>query len=1239
MSGPLRDSVTSDTVTSNLIISGDCPFASRENDELIRNLERFWETESIGIRETKEDIFPPKEEFVSVKHNGERYEIELPWKNDCLPIRDNYNLCYNRLKSMHYKLNKTPEVLKEYDDIIQEQLRSGIIEKLPNPEVETRNKGVHYLPHHAVIRQNRETTKLRIVYDGSAKSEGQERSLNDCLPVGPNYIPQLVDVLARFRWNRIAISADIEKAFLMISVHESHRDMLRFLWLKDPFLLNSEVVHLRFCRLVFGLRPSPSILGATLTHHLDSYKEHYPEIVKLIKNSLYVDDLLAGVSDVQEGFEVYQQSKELMAKGSFNLRKWNSNSSVLLQRINNEEGAVVQSNKEEANQPIEEEDESFTKSTIGPNQVSDKLVKTLGVCWDTESDEMSFDFKELIEYANTLKVTKRSLLKLSAKVFDPLGLLSPFTITMKCELQSLCLEKLDWDVELQGSHQRLWKNFVSSLMKLNNVRVPRCYFNSSLSPTNIQVHAFSDASKRAYAAAVYLRSEYENGHVEVQLLCSKTRVAPIKQQTIPRLELLGATISARLVCNLLKSLPCEIEPTFWVDSTTVIFWIKQEKPWKQYVQNRVQEIRQIVPEATWNYCPGAKNPADLPSRGLSGEELVNNSVWWNGPEFLRNPDSEWPKSTQVKADNEEAMTELVRGPLNITHALVNTQERSTLVNFPAIIDPKNYSSLTKLLRISAYVLRFINKLKSNLSRSASKPVKELSTSEINEAEKYWIKSVQASNFGAELNFLTKNSQLSPLPRVKQFGLYKDDKGVLRCKGRLNNADIPTTSKNPILLPSKNDFVSLLIKDVHVKVKHNGVRDTLTTLRENYWVLRGREATKRIVKECVICRKFEGVPFKPQSSPDLPDMRVADAPPFTYTGVDFAGPLYVTSLRDPQSNESVSEKVYICLFTCASTRAVHLELTRDLGVNSFLQAFRRFSSRRGLPSTLISDNAKTFKASSKEIEKLVKSPEVQRYLSNSRVTWKFIIEKAPWWGGFWERLIQSVKRSIKKTVGRTSLGYDELNTLVVEVESLINSRPLTYIYDDEESISHPLTPSHLISGHRISAMPNDEYFEIMSTHNTLTRRQRHHKQLLQQFSKQWKREYLLSLRENSTARSVSGNRTAITVGDIVILKNDSTSRAFWKLGKVEQLIPGKDGKVRAAIVKVSSGNGKNQLLKRVIQHLIPIEVRSESNIPMPCPQSTPLQEPQPAGHINSVGQRPRRNAAIQGELLRRGLLNI
>ena len=382
-------------------------------------------------------------EFVNVRHNGQRYEVELPFKDDCLPIPDNYNLCYNRLKSMHFKLSKTPDILREYENIIQEQLAAGIIENIPNQSSEGLNdEDVHYLPHHGVIRKNRETTKLRIVYDGSAKSPGQQLSLNDCLPTGPNYIPQLADVLARFRWHRMAIAADIEKAFLMIGIQENQRNMLRFLWLKDPYVVNSEVIQLRFCRLVFGLRPSPSILGATLTHHLDAHRDSHAELVELTKKSLYVDDLLTGADNVQEGFELYQDSKELMAKGAFNLRKSNSNSNELLQLINNKEESVAQTKTEKSTSLVEEEDESFIKSTVGPTRTADTLVKTLGVCRNTATDEISFDFTELIESANTMQATKRSLLQLTAKVFDPLGLLSPFTITMKCQFSLFVWRRL-----------------------------------------------------------------------------------------------------------------------------------------------------------------------------------------------------------------------------------------------------------------------------------------------------------------------------------------------------------------------------------------------------------------------------------------------------------------------------------------------------------------------------------------------------------------------------------------------------------------------------------------------------------------------------------------------------------------------------------------------------------------------------------------------------------------------------
>ena len=369
------------------------------------------------------------------------------------------------------------------------------------------------------------------------------------------------------------------------------------------------------------------------------------------------------------------------------------------------------------------------------------------------------------------------------------------------------------------------------------------------------------------------------------------------------------------------------------------------------------------------------------------------------------------------------------------------------------------------------------------------------------------------------------------------------------------------------------------------------------------------------------------------------MRVADAPPFTFTGLDFAGPLYITSSKEGQSNE-ISQKAYICLYTCASTRAIHLELLRDLSVKSFLQSFRRFASRRGLPSTLLSHNAKTFKAGCKEVKTIVRSHEVQRYLSSNRVTWKFIVERAPWWGGFWQRLIQSVKKWLKKTVGRTSLDYDELNTVLVETESIINSRPLIYIYGNDESVSDPLTPSHLINGRKISLLPNDEHFEIISTHNTLTRRQQHHKRLLEQFAKQWRHEYLLSLRERPTTKSANGNPAPVRVGDIVILKNDSTSRAFWKLAKVEELLPGNDGKIIAAIVKVPHINRKSQLLKRVIQYLIPIEVQAEStDNQVPGDSSVPLQGSQPLVNSNPPTGRPGRNAAVRGEILRRELSRL
>jgi len=204
------------------------------------------------------------------------------------------------------------------------------------------------------------------------------------------------------------------------------------------------------------------------------------------------------------------------------------------------------------------------------------------------------------------------------------------------------------------------------------------------------------------------------------------------------------------------------------------------------------------------------------------------------------------------------------------------------------------------------------------------------------------------------------------------------------------------------------------------VKHCGLRGTLTTRRERFWILRGRKAVKRVIKKCVTCLRINGMPYRSQPIPDLPSETVSEDPPFAHMGLDFAGQLNIVNQHADGSN-----KVYMCLFTCASTRAVHLEQCKGLVVQDFLLASGRFASRRGLPTTITSDNGKTFKSSSKEIRRITRSNEVVRYLVNQRISWNFIIERAPWWGGFWERLVRSVKAPLEKALGRATLNFEQL----------------------------------------------------------------------------------------------------------------------------------------------------------------------------------------------------------------------
>ena len=502
----------------------------------------------------------------------------------------------------------------------------------------------------------------------------------------------------------------------MISIIPADRDVLRFLWFQDPTKLDSPILHFHFTHVVFGLRPSPAILGAVILHHLDKYNCEHPKLVEQIRAGLYVD-------------------------------------------------------------PIE----------------GDALTK--------------------------------------------------------------------------------WKSLIAEFGCVNQIRVPRCYFRGSLKPVSIELHGLSDASAQAYGAVVYLRAVYEDESISSTIVASKTRVAPMKVQTIPRLELLAALILIRLVDTLKKSL--EFLPSlvtyYWTDSTVVLHWIRNQRPWRQYVSNQVNEIKCYSTPEEWNHCPGLLNPADMPSRGLTGSELGESKSWWNGPSFLCLHRSDWPNTCDIDG-NVEAESELIKEAPLISHTFGISDVQATQYKLQNVIDCKRFSSLHKLLRTTAYIIRFVKGLltKSNSHRPVTRqgriPCSLPTVEEINEAEEYWIKAIQGESFAAEIKSLTTNKQVGIPVWIRQFGLLLEH-GVLKCRGRLNNSTLALSNKNPILLPHSHPYVNLLILCYHEKLNHSGVNDTVTLLRETYWILKGKRTVKKSLKNCVTCLKCEGLPYCVSTTPD------------------------------------------------------------------------------------------------------------------------------------------------------------------------------------------------------------------------------------------------------------------------------------------------------------------------------------------------------------------------------------
>ncbi|XP_045185375.2 uncharacterized protein LOC123543362 [Mercenaria mercenaria] len=822
----------------------------------------------------------------------------------------------------------------------------------------------------------------------------------------------------RFRIHNKALVSDIEKAFLQVGLQPHQRDVSRFLWVKDcqkPDLLSENVQEYRFCRVPFGVVSSPFLLGATINHHLDSYNT---DISRRIKNDIYVDNLITGANTVDDAKRLYSEVKSMFDAASMNMRDWISNN-------------------DDVNKYIPDKHKSQSK-----------ILKVLGYNWNAGKDLISVNPSSVLKTDST-DVTKRHVLKQLASVYDPLGLFSPIILRGKMLLQTMWSKTYDWDDEIDKDCANIWATVKSDLQQISDCEIPRSVTTDGSKETSYSLQCFCDASKAAYANAVYIRQK-NNCDFRSDLVFSKTRLAPTKGMSIPRMELMGVLIGVRCVNFVKNKLNLPIDEVCLSDSQCVLSWIATDKPLSVFVQNRVNEIKQQS-NIKFGYIPSAENPADKASRGCSLQSLIASDLWWHGPVCLKQPNilPEITITPEFKPELRGEKQEVELGVLSPDQKQEADQYKPRS-NGMFGLDSENFSSLTKLLRITAFVLRFVRKLQKRSTECG--PLKSY---EISEAEIAWLQQIQSNHF---LEVFTSISKKKPHNLQRQLGLYVDGKGLLRCRGRLEHASMSEGSRRPILLPQKERFTELIIEKCHKQCLHSGVSQTLSNLRSNYWIPQGRATVRKVLGSCNVCRRHEGGSYKMPSMPPLPKSRVSESVPFSKIGLDYLGPLYIRS-------DSGLKKSWVCLFTCMVIRAVHLEIVPDATTEEFLVALRRFIATRGKPDEITSDNASQFKAGSKTINlvwnDVLKSTEVQDYVSREGIKWNFIVELAPWMGGFYERLVGIVKRAFRKTIGRKLLTLMQLQTLLKEIETVINSRPLVYVGDDINS-TISLSPNHFLT---------------------------------------------------------------------------------------------------------------------------------------------------------------------------------
>ncbi|XP_055527535.1 uncharacterized protein LOC129720125 [Wyeomyia smithii] len=870
---------------------------------------------------------------------------------------------------------------------------------------------------------------------------------------------------------------------------------------------------------IFGATCSPAQSQYVKNLNATENEREFPKAAAAIKEKHYVDDYLDSVDTEEEAVKLALEVAEVHRKAGFRIRNWVSNRPSVLEAI----GEV---------RPAEVKDLTMNSHS--------GLERVLGLSWLTTEDVFCFkfnlqdDLKSLVK--GNIVPTKRMMLSFVMKIYDPLGLVGSLVIQGKILLQD--------------------KHWLQVLKELDNIRIPRCYF-PGYDPAcyeDLELHIFVDGSEQAYSATAYFRVR-DQGQIRCTLVSSKTKVAPLQQTSIPRLELQAAVIGARLRKTIEDGHLVQVKRTnFWSDSSTVISWIKSDtRRYRQYVAFRANEILSLSKTDERRWLGTKINIADESTKWGKGPNCKPDSRWMRGPAFLYQENKDWPADKFTIANETE---EELRPAYVCSHFLA-----------VSLIDVSRFSKYERLLRSMAYVHRFAGKLLQRIGRRPRSVEIDISREDLQNAEECLWRIAQSDGYADEVATMNRNVRLAPENRkalsrsssMARLPPMLDDRGLLRVDGRISAADcVQYDTKFPIVLPKCHPITNLLLSWYHRKFRHGNNETVANEIRQKFSIPSLRARIRSLEKSCQWCRVCKATPAIPKMTPVPWFHTTPFVRPFTFVGIDYFGPYLVKIGRS-------SVKRWVAIFTCLTVRAIHLEVVHSLTTDSCKKAVRRFIARRGAPKEVYTDNDTNFIGASRELDEELRKINLAMgsAFTDTDTQWRFNPPSAPHMGGCWERMVRSVKTALGVLPTSRKLNDESFTTFLAEAEHMVNSRPLIYLPLDSAQ-QEALTPNHFLmlssSGVRqLVKPPTDEKEALKNSWKLIQER-------LDSFWRRWITEYLPILtRQCKWFHDVP----PIKEGALVMIV-DGKVRNLWTRGRISRIYPGKDGVARRADVETATG---------------------------------------------------------------------